>query len=219
MTHKTLYAALAAAQAEMGPALKDAVNPAFKSKYADLASVMAACLPALNKHGIAVLQPAFDDETGRYVKTIFVHGETGEMTECRVPLIIQKNDMQGYGSAVTYARRYGLMGMAGIAPDDDDGNAAAKAAPKRISSAEMKRQLEMLDHDLADTFSEVALMSLWTQWKAKMDKEGWPMPDEADDETAFRTVVKNKFGDRKREIIATVEAQEIKVPNVLMAGE
>ena len=128
--HKGLYSALVAAQAEMGPALKDSTNPAFKSKYADLASVMAACMPALSKHGIAVLQPAFDDDAGRYVKTIFVHGDSGEMAECRVPLIVSKNDMQGYGSAATYARRYGLMGMAGIAPDDDDGNAAAKAPPK-----------------------------------------------------------------------------------------
>ena len=127
--HKGLYAALAAAQGEMGRAMKDTNNPHFKSKYADLASVMDACMPALSKHGIAVLQPAYDDETGRYVKTIFVHGDSGETTECRVPLIVQKNDMQGYGSAVTYARRYGLMGMAGIAPEDDDGNAAAKAAP------------------------------------------------------------------------------------------
>jgi hypothetical protein len=128
--HKGLYSALAAAQADMGPALKDRTNPAFKSKYADLASVMAACMPALSAHGIAVLQPAFDDDTGRYVKTIFVHGESGEAVECQVPLIVSKNDMQGYGSAVTYARRYGLMGMAGIAPEDDDGNAASKAPPK-----------------------------------------------------------------------------------------
>ena len=128
--HKGLYAALAAAQADMGPALKDSTNPAFKSKYADLASVMAACMPALSAHGIAVLQPAYDDESGRYVKTIFVHGESGQSVECRVPLIVAKNDMQGYGSAVTYARRYGLMGMAGIAPEDDDGNAAAKSPPK-----------------------------------------------------------------------------------------
>lgn len=128
-THKTLYSALAAAQAEMGRAVKDSANPAFKSKYADLASVMDACMPALTRHGIAVLQPAFDDDSGRYVKTIFVHGESGESVECRVPLIVGKNDMQGYGSASTYARRYGLMGMAGIAPEDDDGNAAVMAAP------------------------------------------------------------------------------------------
>lgn len=129
--HKGLYAALAAAQSEMGRALKDTNNPHFKSKYADLASVMDACMPALTKHGIAVLQPAYDDETGRYIKTIFVHGESGETVECRVPLIVSKNDMQGYGSASTYARRYGLMGMAGIAPEDDDGNAAAKAPPRQ----------------------------------------------------------------------------------------
>lgn len=128
--HKTLFAALAAAQAEMGRALKDSTNPHFRSKYADLASVMDACMPALTRHGIAVLQPAYDDEAGRYVKTILIHGDSGESTECRVPLIVAKNDMQGYGSAVTYARRYGLMGMAGIAPEDDDGNAAAKSPPK-----------------------------------------------------------------------------------------
>jgi hypothetical protein len=128
-THKSIYAALAKAQIEMGPALKDSTNPAFKSKYADLASVMAACLPALNSNGIAVIQPTTDEEGARYVKTILAH-ESGETLECRVPLIVAKNDMQGYGSAVTYARRYGLMSMAGIAPEDDDGNAAAKAPPK-----------------------------------------------------------------------------------------
>lgn len=129
--HKGLYSALAAAQADMGPALKDSVNPAFKSKYADLASVMAACLPSLNAHGIAVIQPTYQNEAGaHFVKTVLVHGETGETAECAVPLIVSKNDMQGYGSAVTYARRYGLMSMAGIAPEEDDGHAAAKAAPK-----------------------------------------------------------------------------------------
>jgi hypothetical protein len=223
MTHKSLYSALAAAQAEMGPALKDAVNPAFKSKYADLASVVAAVMPALNKHGIAVLQPPFDDEAGRYVKTILVHGETGETAECRVPLIIQKNDMQGYGSAVTYARRYGLMGMAGIAPEDDDGNAAAKAAPKKVSMVEMTRQLELLDHDLADCFTEVGLDSLWRQWKAKMDKDGWPMSPDGDDETYHRQVAINKFKDRKKEILKSIEdappPKDLREPNVLMAGE
>ena len=127
--NKAVYAALAAAQMEMGKALKDSNNPAFKSKYADLASVMDACMPALNRHGIAVYQPTVDDDSGRYVKTVLAHS-SGEVIECRVPLIVSKNDMQAYGSAVTYARRYGLMGMAGVAAEDDDGNAAAKAPPK-----------------------------------------------------------------------------------------
>lgn len=126
--HKSIFAALAAAQMEMGKAVKDTKNEHFRSKYADLASVMDACMGALNKHGICVMQPTGEDETGRFVRTILAH-TTGETVECRVPLIVGKNDMQGYGSAVTYARRYGLMSMAGIAPEDDDGNAAAKAPP------------------------------------------------------------------------------------------
>jgi hypothetical protein len=127
---KGIATALAKAQAEMGKALKQSNNPHFKSKYADLGNVMDACLPALNAAGIAVIQPTGEDEHGRYVETILIHGESGESLACRVPLIVSKNDMQGYGSACTYGRRYGLMAMAGIAPEDDDGNAAAKAAPK-----------------------------------------------------------------------------------------
>ena len=126
--HKNIYAALAAAQMQMGKALKDVRNDHFGKKYADLANVMDACLPALNANGIAVYQPTVDEDGQRYVKTVLAH-VSGETLECRVPLIVNKNDMQGYGSAVTYARRYGLMGMAGIAPEDDDGNAAAKAPP------------------------------------------------------------------------------------------
>lgn len=125
----TIYAALAVAQAQMGKALKDSTNPAFKTRYADLASVMDACLPALNANGIAVLQPLHDEDGKLYVKTILAH-TSGATLECRVPLIVGKNDMQGYGSAVTYARRYGLMAMAGIAPDDDDGNAAVKSGAR-----------------------------------------------------------------------------------------
>jgi len=128
---KSIATALASAQMNMGKALKQANNPHFRSKYADLGNVMDACLPALNEAGIAVIQPAGEDEHGRFVDTILIHGESGESLASRVPLIVQKNDMQGYGSAVTYARRYGLMAMAGIAPEDDDGNAASKAAPKR----------------------------------------------------------------------------------------
>jgi len=128
---KGIATALAKAQANMGKALKQANNPHFRSKYADLGNVMDACLPALNEAGIALIQPTGEDEHGRYVETILIHGESGESLTCRVPLIVSKNDMQGYGSAVTYARRYGLMAMAGIAPEDDDGNAAAKAPPKQ----------------------------------------------------------------------------------------
>ena len=119
--------ALAAAQMEMGKALKQSANPHFRSKYADLGNVMDACMPALNKHGIAVFQTLSEGEYGRSVLTRLIH-ESGEMLEVPVPLIVGKQDMQGLGSAITYARRYGLMAAAGIAPEDDDGNAASQAA-------------------------------------------------------------------------------------------
>lgn len=126
-----IAAALAAAQSEMGKAIRESTNPHFRSKYADLGNVMDACLPALNKNGIALIQPVGQDECGTYVDTVLVH-TSGEWLACRVPLIIGKNDMQGFGSAQTYARRYGLMAMAGIAPEDDDGNAAvASRQPPR----------------------------------------------------------------------------------------
>ena len=128
---KGIATALAKAQANMGKALKQSNNQHFRNKYADLGNVIDACLPALNEAGIALIQPTGEDEHGRYVETILIHGESGEHLSCRVPLVVAKNDMQGYGSAVTYARRYGLMAMAGIAPEDDDGNAAAKAPPKQ----------------------------------------------------------------------------------------
>ena len=131
LPHTSIASALVAAQQVMEGAKKSSKNPHFKKNYADLSSVFDACLPALNANGIAVIQPTIDCDDGRFVETILIHGETGQELKCRVPLIVQKNDMQGYGSAVTYARRYGLMSMAGIAPEDDDGHAAAKAAPRK----------------------------------------------------------------------------------------
>jgi len=160
---KTIATSLAAAQINMGKALKQSNNPHFRSKYADLGSVMDACLPALNEHGIAVIQPTGEDEQGRFVETILIHGESGEQLSCRVPLIVSKNDMQGYGSAVTYARRYGLMAMAGIAPEDDDGNAAAKAAPKQEPpkpiSAEQFQEMNDLIFDTET--DEVKFCAYW----------------------------------------------------------
>lgn len=163
----TLAGALAKAQAEMGKALKQNTNPAFRSKYADLGSVMDACLPALNRHGIAVVQPTVDDDAGRYVETVLLH-ESGETLRCRVPLIVQKNDMQGYGSAVTYARRYGLMCMAGIAPEDDDGNAAAEAAPKREEAPRGPSPARIAADALASADTLDALAAIWRDLPASV---------------------------------------------------
>lgn len=145
--HASIESALAAAQMDMAPAIKAATNPHFKSRYADLAAVVSACLPALNAHDIAVIQPFAEIDGQRYVVTAFIH-ESGGRLETMVPLIVQKNDMQGLGSAMTYARRYGLMSLAGIAPEDDDGNAAAKGAPAGNIS---EKQAEEIDSLISDT--------------------------------------------------------------------
>lgn len=120
-------AALVQAQKAFGPALKTNTNPHFKSKYADLSACVEAVIDALNAHGIALIQRNVPTDSGVCIETVFVH-ESGEMLSSG-PLHVPaaKQDPQGYGSALTYARRYSLMAACGIAPEDDDGNAAAKA--------------------------------------------------------------------------------------------
>jgi len=120
--------ALVKAQKEMGAVIKNASNPHLKSKYADLGSVLDACQTALHSNGFAIVQPCGKDDHGAYVETVLAH-ESGESFASRVYLVVGKQDMQGVGSAITYARRYGLLGMAGLAPEDDDGEATK--APKR----------------------------------------------------------------------------------------
>jgi len=115
--------ALIQAQKQMAKVLKRATNPHFRSKYADLKSVVEAVMPAFLNNGFAVTQPNGADDLGDYVETILMHS-SGFLFKSKVYLRLGKQDMQGYGSATTYARRYGLLGMAGVAPEDDDANAA-----------------------------------------------------------------------------------------------
>ena len=139
MTHKNVYQALAAAQAGMGTVVKGSVNPAFKSKYADLADVMSVVVPAVTAQGMALFHTMIRDEYGLAMRTTLIHGESDTRIDCDVPLIVVKNDMQGMKSATTYAKRIGVESVTGIAPEDDDGNAAAKAAPKEtIASAALR---------------------------------------------------------------------------------
>lgn len=131
---KELYKALLAAQKDMEPLKRDANNPFTKSKYATLAAVQGACFPSLNKHGIVVVQRAESGEAGHVVVvTCLVHSESGEMLESSLCVPMAKNDAQGMGSAITYGRRYQLMAMCGLAPEDDDGSAASARSNQRNS--------------------------------------------------------------------------------------
>ncbi len=123
---KQIASALVKPQKAFGPALKTATNPHFKKNYADLAACIEAVVDALNANGIALVQQTSDCSDGVIVETVFVHesGETFSSGRLHVPA--SKNDAQGYGSALTYARRYSLMAACGIAPEDDNGHAATK---------------------------------------------------------------------------------------------
>jgi hypothetical protein len=130
---KEISAALVKAQRQFGPALKTSSNLHFKSKYADLSACVEAVIDGLHANGIALLQKQHPHEGGVAVETIFVH-ESGETLSAGVLTVpAAKQDPQGYGSALTYARRYSLMAACGIAPEDDDGNAASKQQTRNAS--------------------------------------------------------------------------------------
>jgi len=126
-----IAAALVKAQKEFGPALKTSSNPHFKSRYADLAACVEAVVEAFNNNGIFLMQPTHDCDDGVIVETLFIHESGEQMSSGKLHVPAAKRDAQGYGSALTYARRYSLMTACGIAPEDDDGNSASKPKPKQ----------------------------------------------------------------------------------------
>ena len=125
-----ISAALCKAQSLIEGAKKDNTNPHFKSRYADLASVWDACRVPLSKHGLAVMQLPGKDDRGYYLATILTH-ESGEWVEGILYIVPVKDDPQGLGSAITYARRYALAAMVGVAPDDDDAEGSMGRSPAK----------------------------------------------------------------------------------------
>jgi hypothetical protein len=131
---KLLATALVKAQKEFEPARKDATNPHFRSRYANLSACVDAVKDALNNNGISLIQNTHESDTGVIVETIFLH-ESGEMLSAgKLHFPASKQDAQGYMSALTYARRGQLLSACGIAPEDDDGNAASRTARNPLDS-------------------------------------------------------------------------------------
>ena len=128
---QTLINALVKAQSEMSHAAFDQTNPHFKSKFASLKSVIDAVKPALNANGIAFVQKSVPMEAGIAVETVlYGHGE--ELATGPVTVPVDRENAQGFGSALTYAKRYSLAMACGVAADqDDDGNAATKNSTGR----------------------------------------------------------------------------------------
>jgi hypothetical protein len=132
---KAIASALVKAQREFGPALKTSTNPHFRSKYADLSACIEAVIDALNNNNIYLMQLTEEHEAGVKVSTTFIHESGEQISGGSLFMPASKQDAQGFGSALSYARRYSLMAACGIAPEDDDANSARPpvVAPKVVA--------------------------------------------------------------------------------------
>lgn len=161
-----LAAALAKVQGALTHAVKGNVNPAFRSKYADLASVWEACRSQLSENEVAVVQSLQPSPDGWVtVETLLAHS-SGEWSSSLVTLPVSAKTAHGYGSAITYARRYGLAASVGVYQDDDDANgavgaaeashASAKPVQKGATAEQITKAMEAPAHDgAADEASEL----------------------------------------------------------------
>lgn len=154
-----LGSALAKAQGQIEGAKKDSENPFFKSKYADLASVWEACRKQLSDNGLSITQCPEESDNGIAVETMIIHS-SGQWIKSRYTMPVSKLDAQAVGSAITYARRYALAAIVGIAPEDDDGNAAAKAKPEAKQEQKEKK------------FLTPEMTGLWKNAKDAFNRDG-----------------------------------------------
>jgi hypothetical protein len=147
-----LAPALVAAQAEITWATKDSTNPHFKNRYADLQSVIEAIKPALNKHGIFFSQHPTPSDAGTLGLTTILLHSSGEWIEDTAIIPLPKNDPQGYGSAMTYGRRYGLAAICGLFQSDDDGE-AAKPSQMPVKATQSPAMSNKADIETINTFA------------------------------------------------------------------
>ncbi len=160
-----LAAALAQAQGQIKGAIKDSSNPFFKSSYADLASVWEAIRAPFSSNGLSVIQATEPTDGEEVVVTTRVMHASGQWYEFTTTIPVSKADAQGYGSALTYCRRYGLAAAAGVAQIDDDGNAAAAARPAKVA----EKPYTAVEQSALQMLRETALngtTALQTAWQA-----------------------------------------------------
>ena len=146
--------AIAKAQGEVENASKNAKNPHFKSKYADLAELLNTVRPVFSGHGLAIVQmPSFVDGVAS-VETLISHS-SGEWISSICSAPVSKQDAQGVGSAITYLRRYSLAAMCGIAQEDDDANSSVGHAPQPQTQAKPQAKPEISSERLAKAIEAI----------------------------------------------------------------
>jgi len=150
---KDLFAALVKAQAQMGKAHKDATNPHFRSKYANLESCVDAVREVFAAHGLGFVQVQHEAQCGVCIETVILHESGEQFSGGKLFVPANKQDAQGFGSALTYARRYSLSATVGLATEDDDGNAATSSVtPSKTSQTAQAK----ITKEQAQTISELA---------------------------------------------------------------
>jgi hypothetical protein len=139
---KEIASALVKAQKAFGPVLKNKRNGHLKQDYADLQSVLTAVTDALNDNGIMLMQQTHDATDGVVVETIFLHESGEQISGGKLHIITSKFDPQGFGSALSYARRYSLMAACGVASEDEDDDAegATYRHPKDVAAAKEQKK-------------------------------------------------------------------------------
>jgi hypothetical protein len=192
---KEIYQALVKAQMQIKGAVKDSTNPAYRSKYADLGSVMDAVREALHKNDLAVIQLSRIHESGAPVLVTRIIHTSGEHIEGEYPLVCKDpTHPQQLGSAVTYARRYALAAALGVVQEDDDGNTAAghTAPPSTAKPAPAPVATKATGNAMVDLFAAHGL----TYPKAVEDLIGKPVAQwsENDKTTAREAVRKLQSG-------------------------
>lgn len=175
-----LAAAMAKAQGVIEGAAKDKTNPHFRSKYADLGNVWDACRKALTENGLSVIQTPHTDEAGNlHVVTMLTHS-SGQWIRDTFTLPPTKADPQGYGSALTYMRRYALAAMVGVAPEDDDGNAASagegSAKPKAAQKKAPEDQNAVRGKEIVAHFQHVNDVDELNSYMEEISQEVEAMP-------------------------------------------
>ena len=165
---KNLAAALTKAQAEMSGAKKSANNPFFKSKFADLGEVIRCVKEPFENNGLSFMQFPVSADGFAGVNTIIMH-ESGEFISQDFMLKCAKNDPQGMGSAITYAKRYGLQGACGIPSEDDDGNAASSKGTPTIKPPTQAEAIEKLGQAVDSASMTAEFMKLPASLKKNQD--------------------------------------------------
>lgn len=200
--------ALVKAQAAMKPAIKDSRNPHFNSRYADLASVWDAIREPLTSNGLSVIQMVGSNELERTTLTTRVTHVSGEWIESTWQIPVGKQDPQGLGSAISYARRYALASAVGVVQDDDDGNAAMprqtqqqEYQPKHFSLADACEKLE----------SVTTLEELETEYK-KAYREATMSKASTEALTQVKDKVKEKLGSGEVKEVRKYELKSLSKP-------